>query len=169
MSSTEWITRCVLPGSGTLRHMPKYVVDPFRSVTSVGVTLALKNEQRQMQKARFDGRQARLTLRQCLYFPHLHVQVKQNLGKNKERLCIFALWFEIRQMLSDVRSSQSKPPTAPSLPGKSHHRPMATQRFAVLFRSVVVEANAPPALFVDGMVFVTTAERILLTRKYSSF
>lgn len=92
------------------------------------------------------------------------------MGKNKELVVhFFALWFEIRQMLTGVGSSQSKAAAAPSLPGKSHQQPMAAQRFSVLFRSIVVEANAPLALFVDGMVLVTTAERILPTRKYSSF
>lgn len=39
MSSTEWITPCVLPGAWTLRHMPKYVVDPFLSRSLPWVSL----------------------------------------------------------------------------------------------------------------------------------
>lgn len=75
MSSTEWITPCVLPGAWTLRHMPKYVVDPFPSRSLPWVSLwrwRRKKEHRRMQKARFDGREAPLTLRRCSSFPHSH-------------------------------------------------------------------------------------------------
>lgn len=123
-----------------------------------------------MQKARFEWKRSALDLEAMLVFSTLACQRRAKREKKQRIGCaFFALWFEIRQMLTGVGSSQSKAAAAPSLPGKSHQQPMAAQRFSVLFRSIVVEANAPLALFVDGMVLVTTAERILPTRKYSSF
>lgn len=180
MSSTEWITRCVLPGAWTLRHTPKYVVDPFlsRSLPWVSLWCWLKKRKRKKErkwteinaKTALWWKKKTLDIEAMLIISTLAciTRVKRE-KKRRIASAFFALWFEIRQILIGVRDSQSKAPAAPSRPSKSHQQPMAAQRFSVLFRSIVVEANAPLALFVDGMVLVTTAERIFLPRKYSLF
>lgn len=91
-----------------------------------------------------------LNLEEMLIFPTLACIRRAKRGekrRNAVHFFVFALWFEIRQILIGVERSQSQASTAPSLPGKSHQQPMAAQRSSVLFRSIVWEANAALALF----------------------